>query len=172
MIFVVELYLKSRRAKVVAWEKACAEWIAADTYGYRDKRAWVRQHPYPVFQYSRVLRVLVPLVCVLLVFGTIASAIVHNNSNQPNKPKQATAKVEKKGDIKVGDKVQVVYGTFKDSVGEAIKVGEGDAIIKLTNSTYTKAMADVNNNSSLGQDNGTLLKISSLDNLVPYKETK
>lgn len=181
MLFVIDNYFKGRRAKITAWERAGDAWIKkmddASDYRTHDMDDYERVHPYPGFRLSgeRVFACFMGLVigiAVVALVGTIVSAVVDHKKDTANKPKTSTSQQKNKDySPKVGDKVQVVYGDYKDSIGEIVKVKNDGVIIKLTKSSYTKAMASANN-SSLGTDDGQLLDIASNDNIVPYQEAK
>lgn len=171
MLFLYEIYQKNRRSKIRKWEKARDKYLSEDSHGYRDVRHYEQQFPYPVFKWKPFLSKALPIA---LAAHVVVAVLLFIANHEPSKTqaKDETTKTEQSAPKahKVGDKVQVVYGTFKDSVGEVMKVQEnGGAIIKLTNSTYTKAMAEAEN-SQYGQDNGSLLDVNDEDNLVPYKE--
>jgi hypothetical protein len=170
MIFIVEHYLKTRSAKIKAWEKARDQWINEKDQYYRSEKDWERRRPYPVMKFNgkKVLTwAITACVVHVAVFGVLW--FIQNDSTSNKNSSQ----VDKKYNPKVGDTVKVAYGDFKDSTGELVKVGEGNAIIKLTNSTYTKEMAmAVNRSPENARNNGELLKIQSLDNLKQHKEAK
>lgn len=177
MIFVLEQYLKRREAAIRAWKDDGNKWVREKNsnsdyhhYGFDD---WESGHPCPVIDFAAVVRVVtIAVVAVSLVTVVALFIFSHEPSKKDSKPKATTSQVqEKRGEYKVGDTVQVVYGTYKDSVGVVIRDGEEGAIIKLTESSYTKEMAAANNSSG-GLDKGSLLTIGSRDNLVPYKEVK
>lgn len=177
MIFVVEQYFNTRKAKIVAWEKARDKWLAdkntgGEYAGYYTKRDYENKYPYPVIRWDRVGRVVIPSIGVTIFIAASLLLIIQPGTRNPEpKPKTSTSQ-EKKTNYKVGDTVQVVYGGYKDSVGSIVKVGDDDAIIKLTNSTMTKAMCSASSDceDGGGLDNGSLLSIDSFKNLVPYKE--
>lgn len=171
-MFVIEKLLDDHRTKVKAWEEARDTWVNGSSYRYR--REYEDAHPRPGTWVKNSLQAVGIFLVIVGVVGVILSLCIgakNDHKNHPSK-KPATSSVQKKDvTYKVGDKVQVVFGDYKDSVGVIVKLDDDDAIIKLTNSTFTHAMADADDRNG-GQDNGSLLSINSLGNLVPYKETK
>jgi transcription antitermination factor NusG len=179
MIYVLESYLNSRRAKIEEWKEAGQKWMSekngvdgyyGSCYNMRD---YENKHPYPVVRWENIL----PFLIVPLLLGLISFALWFFiwGDTPPKAQTKTTAKAQqsqtqKKTGFKMGDTVQVVYGDYKDSVGVIVKLRANSAIIKLTNSTYTKA--DAGSGSTAGTDDGELLSVGSLENLVMYKEVK
>lgn len=175
MIFVLESYLKSRRDKIEAWEEARDNWVNEDKdkYYYRNNQDWAKKHPYPVFRWNKFVEIALPVLLVLFLAGGVTALTLHHTST-PSNTKHTTQTTQKKTSFKVGDKVQVVYGDYEDSTGVIVRINGNDAIIKLTNSTLTTKMCNASSSceSGGGKDDGQLLDVSSLSNLVAYKDVK
>lgn len=172
-MFVIEKLVRDHEAKQASWVEARDRWIAKNEYYSRSD--YEDRHPRPGYKLKLFAKSLLIFVLVAAVVGTVISVSVGaEHHTKSNKPKTSTAQKKDSTPIKVGDKVQVVYGDYINSVGVVIRVGNSDAIIKLTNSTLTHAMCNASSSCSSGggKDNGELLGISDTDNLVPYKEVK
>lgn len=172
MIFVVEKLFTDHRARVEAWERAREKWQAKNEYYSRSD--YEDRYPRPGHALKVAGKVAIVTIAVLAAVGlTIGLATGVDHKHKSDKPKTTSGQaVEYKA--KVDDKVQVVYGTYKDSVGVIVKVGNDDAIIKLVHSTFTKEMCNASSGCSSGDghNDGELLGIADLDNIVPYKEVK
>lgn len=170
-MFLLQQLLNRHEAKTEEWEEARDDYKKnTNYYSERDYRI---EHPRPgdvIVDTSKAFFIFVIVaVTIFLLVMTVRGETNHKKTSTKDK----TSKSQKQDvTFKVGDTVQVLYGDYKDSVGVIVKLGNDTAIIKLTNSTFTTAMARADGYSSSGTDNGQLLKISSMDNLVPYKEVK
>lgn len=174
-MFIVEKLVRDHEARNEAWERARDKWKAKNDY--YSNRDYEDRYPRPGHWLKLVGKsILVGLLIAALV-GTVLSVTVGGEHHKA-KHNQAATQVKKPDNtsytFKVDDKVQVVYGDYENSVGVIIKLEKNSAIIKLTNSTLTHAMCNASSSCSSGggHDNGELLGISDLDNLVPYKEVK
>lgn len=173
MIFVIEKLMADHQSRVEAWEVARKKWCDENTYYSR--RDYEENHPRPGTHLKMAAKIVGTILLIAVLATLIIGGAVADNKHDKTHKSHNTAQVQKKPvSFKVGDNVQVVYGDYEDSVGVIVKVTDSDAIIKLTKSTLTKEMCNASSNCSNGggHDNGELLSISSLKNLVPYKETK
>lgn len=181
-MFVLEVWQQTRLRKIQVWEEARDKWLktmnADSSYVHYTERDYERKHPRPGITIEvdteAIWMVFVIIIIALAVLAGVLW-IVDASKQHHNDTHKAQAAAQKKPDaIKVGDTVQVVYGAYKDSVGVVVKDDGSGAVIKLTNSTLTKEMclAISNCTDGDGTDNGGLLGVDSLDNLVPYKAVK
>lgn len=174
-MFIIENYINSRNAKIEAWLSARQKYLndGDDEIGYRSKSRWENDHPYPVIRWGSVLRVAATVFSILLVIGLCAMIII-SNEHQPHRPHRSKTTTSQKREYqpKIGDTVKIVRGSFANSVGKVVKVGDNNVIISLTNSTLTPAMCKAQNCSGGGKKNGDLLYVNSFGNLVLYKTGK
>jgi len=167
MVFLVELYLKKRRAKIVAWEKARDQWIADDEYGYRDSRDWERIHPYPVKRWGKIIGNIVPFVVVVIIPVLAVFMITQPDSKHDNKKASVTQQCENR--VKKGDSVGINYGDFKGSKGTIIRQTKDCAVdITLTDSTNTfdQCKKADRGNCFDTLENSKMLHVDSQDNIV------
>lgn len=131
MIFVLESYLKNRRAKVEAWEKSRAEWANSGSYRYsRDYESVV---PYPIIRWGRIASMSIPFLIGGIVITTLGIAIATAPPKKvdPNNPHDCSVVVHK------GDKVGVTGTKFEGSNGVVIDQRSDCSVnLTLTHSTW------------------------------------
>jgi hypothetical protein len=177
MMFVVEKLLRDHEARVQAWEHKRDKWL--ESHDYYTRREYEDSHPRPGHWVKTTGQVLMWLLFAAAIVGvalllTLGVSKHHNNGKHNTAATTTQKQPDKSYTFHVNDKVQVVYGDYENSVGVIVRLDKDSAIIKLTNSTLTHAMCNASSSCSSGggKDNGELLGVSSLDNLVPYKDVK
>ncbi len=166
-MFLLELYLQNRKAKVEAWRKRGEEWLV-DHPNYYSFEDYERKYPKPVFPWKTFFGAL-PIVLVAIT--VITTVVVHIATApppkvDPNNPHGCEQVVKK------GDRVAVTYGDFVGSEGVVIQQGNGlpddcGANIKLTKSTNTRdECAKVHNDCRRERNVGEELYVDSSGNFT------
>jgi hypothetical protein len=175
-MFVIEAYLKSRRAKVLAWEQARTKWLNDDDYAYRSELAWQRHHPYPVFNWKKFVQNAVPIIGIVLVVGTVVSVIVADGRHDREKTeKPAVAHVQRNDkeceNIKVNDHVQISYGDYADAKAKVLKVDcqKDDYLVELDNDQKIAYIDSNGGHHTRTIPDGFQILVNSHDNLYVIK---
>lgn len=166
MIFIFELYLRNRRAKVKAWEKSRRDWVNSGDYRYTSD--YERSHPYPVFKWKPFLiNVTLPVVVGLIFAGCMVLAFKGADDSGTTKSTSKNCTTTVKKDEAVG----VSYGSFQGSKGTVVRQNSNCSVdINLTDSTDSFDTCRKSNSDSScegTQENGSILHIDSSDNVIP-----
>jgi hypothetical protein len=137
-MFLIELYLKKRKAKLRAWERAGKEWVEernkASSYNAYSFEDYAKRYPAPVFPWKKVLSIVfTSLACIAIVtFVVWRIASIPPKKIDPNNPNDCSTVVKK------GDKVGVTGGDFEGSKGVVIEQRKDCSVnLTLTESTWT-----------------------------------
>lgn len=168
-MFLLELYLKSRQAKLRAWRRRGEEWVReknnASNYSHYDFDDYAKKFPCPVIQWGKVLAVVLPILGIgtVAALGILAIVTAPPKKVDPNNPNDCTTVVKK------DDKVGVTGTDFKGSKGTVLVQREDCSVImNLEESTYTMEICERidKNYCTNAQAKGTILRVEKSSDVV------
>lgn len=121
-MFIFENYLESRRRKIAEWNKARDKWISEGSYRY--DRDYHKVKPYPVVQWGRIARTVIPVAIAVHVALLGVFWLFHTNQ-QIDKPKTPEKPVtynigDKCSKYHIGDIAYIKYGDFEGAEVEIV----------------------------------------------------
>jgi len=168
-MFLLELYLKNREAKIKRWHDYGIQWLkeknGTSSYSYYDMGDYEKKFPYPAIRWKKVASVVLPILGAL----TITSLLVVYIATRPPKPIDPNNPNDCSTVVKKGDKVAVSGGNFDGSEGDIIEQKKDCSVnLRLTKSTFsTKRCKDLDYNDCGGaKDDGTILNVDRSSNII------
>jgi hypothetical protein len=168
-MFLLELYLKGRQAKLRAWRKRGEEWVSKrnsgagySVYHFED---YERAFPSPVFPFKKVATFVLPGIGAVAVLSLIVWGIITAPPKKvdPNNPNDCTTVVKK------GDKIGIIAGDFNGSKGTVIDQRKDCSVnLTLDMSTYTLDMCKKIGKGycDSAKENGAILSIGKSSDIV------